>query len=159
MRLYRLFRSIYSPDDATGAFRFAGRWNKPGVRLLYASSSLSLACLEILVHIRDPHNLPDYSWSWLEVPPTQIIPWQIDSARTAAILESDELSRDQGDEFVQRNQRRGILRRETRHVMEVPSAVIRTESNYLVDPRESAGAWAPSEPFRFDPRLLSPGRR
>lgn len=51
---YRLFRGKYSPADTTGSFMAGGRWNAKGIRMLYASSTLSLACLEILVHIKEP---------------------------------------------------------------------------------------------------------
>jgi RES domain-containing protein len=51
--IIRLCRSRYSPKDATGAKLYGGRWNSPGHEVLYASSTLALACLEVLVHIRD----------------------------------------------------------------------------------------------------------
>lgn len=34
-----------------GARRFGGRWNSPGISIVYCSSSISLAALETLVHI------------------------------------------------------------------------------------------------------------
>jgi RES domain-containing protein len=34
-----------------GAFVFGGRWNSPGVRVVYASITKSLAALETLVHL------------------------------------------------------------------------------------------------------------
>jgi RES domain-containing protein len=51
---YRLFRGKYSPADAIGSYLAGGRWNPKGIHMLYASSTLSLACLEILVHIKEP---------------------------------------------------------------------------------------------------------
>ena len=65
---YRLFRRKYSPADATGAYLAGGRWNPKGVHMLYASSSLSLACLEILVHIKEPRLPFDYGWVMIEIP-------------------------------------------------------------------------------------------
>ena len=44
--------------DGEGARRFGGRWNPPGVALVYCSSSLSLAVLELLVHV-EPLAAPD----------------------------------------------------------------------------------------------------
>ena len=67
-RCYRLFRSKYSPDDGSGAYRAGGRWNEKGVAMLYASSTLSLACLEILVHVKEPRLPTDYAWVRIEVP-------------------------------------------------------------------------------------------
>lgn len=37
-----------------GAARFGGRWNSRGRRVVYASSTLSLATLECLVHLNPP---------------------------------------------------------------------------------------------------------
>jgi RES domain-containing protein len=61
MTVIRLCRSRYSPKDATGAKLYGGRWNSPGYEMLYASSTLALACLEVLVHIRNVGLIPiDY---------------------------------------------------------------------------------------------------
>jgi len=65
---YRLFRDEYSPADATGAYRAGGRWNEKGIAILYASTTLSLACLEILVHIKEPRLPVDYAWVSDETP-------------------------------------------------------------------------------------------
>lgn len=65
---YRLFRGKYSPADATGACLAGGRWNPKGIYMLYASSTLSLACLEILVHIKEPRFPFDYRWVRIEIP-------------------------------------------------------------------------------------------
>ena len=50
---YRIFKSKHAARwfDGEGAFLFGGRWNSPGTRLLYASSALSLAALEMLVNL------------------------------------------------------------------------------------------------------------
>ena len=58
MTIIRLCRSRYSPKDATGAKLYGGRWNSSGYGMLYASSTLSLACLEVLVHIRNVGLIP-----------------------------------------------------------------------------------------------------
>ncbi len=36
-----------------GARQFGGRWNSPGVAIVYTAESQSLAALEILVHLRE----------------------------------------------------------------------------------------------------------
>jgi RES domain-containing protein len=43
----------YTADDlaGTGAKKSGGRWNRPGIALVYASGSAALACLETLVHL------------------------------------------------------------------------------------------------------------
>ena len=43
----------YTADDlgGIGAERSGGRWNRKGTRMVYASTSRALACLETLVHL------------------------------------------------------------------------------------------------------------
>jgi RES domain-containing protein len=42
-----------------GAALFPGRWNSANVPVVYASSSISLAILELLVHAREWNDLPE----------------------------------------------------------------------------------------------------
>lgn len=139
-----------------------GRWNSPGTAVLYTASSLSLACLEILVHIRSPNNFPSYSYSQLAIPEDQIEPWESnDPARSPerrkAILESEVLSREDGDIWIRERQRRPT----PLHVRQVPSVVVPQEWDYLVDPEEKTlrEGWSEPKLFRIDPRLLDPSLR
>lgn len=51
-RVYRISNSKHSNDlSGEGAFLFGGRWNSPGVRVLYTSTSISLSILEVLVYV------------------------------------------------------------------------------------------------------------
>lgn len=52
MIAYRVVAADRAADalSGTGAFLYGGRWSSPGTRLVYASTHLSLAALEILVH-------------------------------------------------------------------------------------------------------------
>jgi len=51
-------------DDLSGAgaAQDPGRWNSLGVPVVYASTSISLACLETLVHISGDQGLPLVRW-------------------------------------------------------------------------------------------------
>jgi RES domain-containing protein len=51
--VYRLVkeRFIDSPLSTEGARRYGGRWNPPGIGILYTSASPELALLEQLVHL------------------------------------------------------------------------------------------------------------
>src|SRR5215207_943689 len=97
MKAYRLCSPWHKPWDATGAQRRGGRWNSPGVAVLYAASSISLACLEILVHFRDTTIIPEFVYSEIEVPNSFVKPWTENEGRTEAILASTVLSREFGD--------------------------------------------------------------
>lgn len=52
MTLYRLVHPRHSLTafSGEGAFRVGGRWNSPGVRVVYTSSSVALALLEVLAY-------------------------------------------------------------------------------------------------------------
>jgi hypothetical protein len=43
-----------------GARLFGGRWNSPGMALVYTAQSQSLAALEMLVHLESPELLANY---------------------------------------------------------------------------------------------------
>ena len=67
MKIYRMHRSARAAGDYTGAMLAGGRWNPIGVSMLYAAEHLSLACMEVLVHL-DKSQLPrDYVWSLTEL--------------------------------------------------------------------------------------------
>jgi len=50
----------YGADDLSGegARRTGGRWNRKGTAMVYCSSSISLACLETVVHLAGSAGLP-----------------------------------------------------------------------------------------------------
>jgi RES domain-containing protein len=59
MRFWRICRRRFTADAATGegARRYGGRWNSRGVRMVYASTSLALAAMEIFVNL-EPNVQP-----------------------------------------------------------------------------------------------------
>jgi RES domain-containing protein len=81
---YRLVKGRFldSPLSTEGARRYGGRWNPPGVGILYTSASPELALLEQLVHLPTlPYEdlprlflitlaLPELPRPWRELPPT-----------------------------------------------------------------------------------------
>ena len=162
MKAYRLFSSRRNPLDATGAYRSGGRWNSPGTAILYAASSQSLACLEILVHLRNPANLPEVSYVEFDIQEEQVRLWSslIDSSeeRKRAVLESLVLSREHGDDWIAVRQGRRKTDRPAaaRPVFQVPSVVVPQEWNYLIDPEANSLTYTQPEPFRLDPRLVDP---
>ncbi|MGD8932614.1 MAG: RES family NAD+ phosphorylase, partial [Chromatiales bacterium] len=60
MKAWRLCRAPFARLDGSGAESKGGRWNSPGRPVVYASKHLSLAILEVLVHLEvDVDELPD----------------------------------------------------------------------------------------------------
>jgi RES domain-containing protein len=70
VRIYRMHGSARAADDYTGAKLAGGRWNPIGTPMLYTAQHLSLACIEVLVHL-DKGQLPrGYVWSKTDLPET-----------------------------------------------------------------------------------------
>lgn len=146
-KYFRLFRDKYSSTDCTGASIAGGRWNNKGTKMLYASSSLSLACLEVLVHIREPRFPLNYAWAEIDVPDSLI-----ESLNSSTL---DLSSRDACSNFGSLWLQNGRM-----PALKVPSVIIPTETNLLLNPshpRFSAVQFLPSQPFNFDPRLFKVG--
>ncbi|MGA7558260.1 MAG: RES family NAD+ phosphorylase [Terriglobales bacterium] len=60
MRLWRICREVHAAGafSGEGARVYGGRWNRQGVRVVYASPSLALAAIETFVHL-EPNLRPD----------------------------------------------------------------------------------------------------
>jgi RES domain-containing protein len=178
MTIVRLCRSRYSPKDATGAKLYGGRWNSPGHEVLYGSSTLALACLEVLVHIRDVGLIPtDYVYSDIQVPEDLVSLWTLMGEDALGKIESPVLSREFGDRWFTSTISKSMpwleelelwrqpgsyelprLRPEPiAPVQAVPSVIIPREMNYLISPvhpQFDQLMWGDPQPFRFDPRLI-----
>jgi RES domain-containing protein len=114
--------------------------------MLYASSSLSLACLEILVHIREPHLPADCGWVRITIP-DRLMEKATDDLEAA----DENACREFGSTWAVSGRRPAV---------EVPSVIVPVERNVLLNPRhKDFGSLSFSEPeaFRFDPRLLKLG--
>jgi len=148
---WRIFKSrrARSAFDGEGARLYGGRWNSPGTRVVYVAGSVSLAVLEVLVHLGDAGVLSSYSLCAVEFEDGLIEP--LDRSRLPADWRS----------YPAPPGLRGIadawVRDRTSAVLEVPSAVVERESNYLINPEHPDFAFVnigESEPFEFDARLL-----
>jgi RES domain-containing protein len=149
---WRIVKSRYASTafDGEGARLYGGRWNSPGTRMVYTSSTISLAVLEVLVHLQEASLLSSYS----------LISADLDDALVERLDHSmlpdgwrtypapSDLQRI-GDDWV-RSQRSVAL--------EVPSVIVVRESNYLLNPTHPDFASViigEPEPFTFDERLLA----
>lgn len=143
-------RRAGSAFDGEGARLYGGRWNSPGTRVVYAAGSVSLAVLEVLVHLDDAGVvLSSYSLCAAEFDDGSVKAFDRSGLPEgwSAYPAPPELGRI-GDAWV---------RDRSSAVLEVPSAVVELESNYLINPaHEDFGAMrlGDPKPFRFDERLL-----
>ncbi len=135
--------SIFSGE---GAFLNGGRWNSPGNRVVYTAQSLSLATLELLVHLdaRQVKNNFVYAEAKFQVD----IVSEIDLSQTWITSASPDEFKVIGDRWIRDNQSA---------ILQVPSIVSKQEYNYLFNPKHpdfSKIILHKTAAFTFDPRLL-----
>ncbi|MBL9157615.1 MAG: RES domain-containing protein [Verrucomicrobiales bacterium] len=147
--VWRIVKAKYAATafSGEGAAKVGGRWNSRGQSVVYTSGTLSLAALEMLVHLQPPVPL-----AWIA------IPCEFDESLAETLDESVLPAnwrqfpappgvRALGDAW---------LKEARTPVLSVPSVVVPQERNFLLNPahpdfeRLSIGA---GEPFALDTRL------
>ena len=142
-----------SAFSGEGARRFGGRWNPPGTSAVYLAEHLSLAALEILVHlpraalskpylafrVTVPDGIAAEDWAPEQLPEG----WDREPPADA--------SQQAGAEWLARGS--GLL-------LAVPSVIVPQERNFLVN--RAHADWErltihSPEPFSFDHRLTASG--
>jgi RES domain-containing protein len=137
-----------SAFNGEGARRFVGRWNHPGTAVVYTAASRSLAALEMLVHLDSATLLQEYVACEVGIGESLIT--RLDASKLPRDWAADpppDSVRLIGDRWVAEG---------SCAVMEVPSAVIPSESVFLLNPAHADFAKLRlGEPlaFRFDRRL------
>lgn len=142
---WRIAKARYagSAFDGEGARLHGGRWNTAGVRVAYASGSVSLAALEVLAGLQRTSVLPSYSLlsvqfdeSQVEVLPTASLPPNWRTFPAPPELQGI------GNKWI--SEKRSL-------VLQVPSAIIDSEVNYLLNPAHgSFESLMISEPSTFE---------
>ncbi len=147
---WRIVRTKYADSAFTGegAAKFGGRWNSRGTWVVYTSTTLSLAALEILVHLNPMPELAfvafplDIDQAFIETLNPKHLPkdWKSEPPGQSTQLI--------GSEWAGQNRTA---------VLEVPSVLVSSESTYLLNPAHPDFRKiriGKPEPFAFDPRLL-----
>ena len=144
----------YESTDLSGkgAETSGGRWNRPGIPLVYTSTSIALACLETVVHLNATGDLPinrylvrievdDASWASMSVAvPARLVGWDAEPA--------GKVSLGWGDQW---------LRGKSSLLASVPSVVVPEERNVLVNPAYPPRAGIKATKLRkwlYDTRLV-----
>lgn len=135
--------------DGEGARLYGGRWNSPGVALVYASEHQSLAALEVRVHIDTARKLRAYKCfafhfheNLMEIFRANLLPEEWRQEPPPPSLQK------LGDDWVCSG---------SSVILGVPSAIIPNELNYLINPRHPNFAKVKidsSTDFAFDQRLF-----
>ncbi len=117
---------VHSAFSGDGARLAGGRWNSEGHAVVYTAGSLSLALLEIIVHLEFKEALKFYKAIPVEVP--EVLLQSIDPTK---LLEGWSKSPPQSStQFIGNCWVEG----EGSAVLKVPSAIIPNEFNYLLNP-------------------------
>lgn len=152
MKIWRICRERNAAEafSGEGARRFGGRWNSRGVRMVYTSTSLALAAIELFVHL-EPNQAPEDLVSIAaELPdgePSQRWEGQV----LPKNWWGDELGpvRELGDGWIRERRSLAVL---------VPSVPIRAEWNVLVNPlhpRIGEIQIEVGQPLIFDARMFT----
>jgi RES domain-containing protein len=124
VRAWRLNRSRYgTKTDAfsgKGAATYPGRWNEPGIPVVYTTSSVALAVLEILVHTHDRRVLNGrFSLFEVQIP--------------AGLITDPVLPNDIGEITTIRQIGSQWIKKATHPALRVRS-IITGEANYILNP-------------------------
>lgn len=155
MRVWRIATDTpdYSSDDLSGAGAkiTGGRWNRPGIPILYCADVPSLACIETLVHLSTSGLPLNRYLVAIDVPDPL---WRVREIRTPASLPvawdacpAGKSSLDFGDSW---------LKSRRTAVLAVPSVIVPEDSVILVNPSHSDAPGVTSSTIRrwlYDPRL------
>ncbi|MBU9830902.1 MULTISPECIES: RES family NAD+ phosphorylase [Rahnella] len=151
MKLFRIVqnRHLATAWSGAGAQLYGGRWNPPGRPVVYVTTSISLAILEMLVHLQNSMLMRSYTLLSIEVPEELLD--RLDVSELAADWRSaspPDSTQRQGDAWLAEGDYVGL---------KVPSVIVPTEYNVLLNPQHPAFADLLSsvqrEPMMFDPRL------
>ncbi len=128
MYIYRIVKQAYANLEGMGGIYAAGRWHRKGTRVVYAAESISLAAWEKFIHLSSLTNLPtDLQVMKIEVPDSISVD-KIDMGKVKLDWDDfpySEVTQELGSRFLQDP---------TQLLLRIPSAVIKSESNYLINP-------------------------
>lgn len=141
-------RYVTTAFDGEGARLYGGRWNSVGTRMIYSSGSLSLAILENLVHLQPPVCFDymafriDFTDSLVTTVASTDLPrhWNAEPPAPA--------TQRLGDQWIHQAKS---------PILAVPSAIVPSETNYLLNPSHSAFRKIKIHkpvPYSWDQRLL-----
>ena len=147
MLVYRITKAIYA--DRLVASGGAARWNSRGQFVIYTAATRALACLENVVHRSGEGLIDAFRVMNVDIPDTLVI-----ERISLETLPPDWRDFHQYDAC----QRIGgeWLRKGQSAILQVPSAIISNEWNYLLNPAHpdfSRIKLVGVEPFMFDPRI------
>ncbi len=150
MLVYRIASNEYIHDlSGYGAKLNGGRWNREGVAVLYTGSSIALCGWEYWVHLPETITLKQNAFAVATI--------QVPDSSTLIVTASDLPEQWAREEEALFNLTDGWISQNEYLVMQVPSAVIPNECNYLINPLHSLlpqVTLLSVAPFSFDRRAF-----
>jgi RES domain-containing protein len=151
MTVYRLCRKAHANDlSGRGAELNGGRWNGKGTAMVYTSASRALCLVEIMVHVPAGIIPKDYYLVSISIP---------DNTHIIAIDPKDLPDNWSKNPVPASTQKMGnaFIARQEALVLKVPSAIVKDEWNYLINPSHKdfkKVKITSIELFSFDTRLF-----
>jgi RES domain-containing protein len=148
MQLFRITLEKWAGKLVSSGF--ASRWNSNGIEVLYFASSRALACLENVVRLHGDELSAKFKVTVIDVSENLVEDLDINKLPDNWYFTDPsayELCRPFGDKWVKSN---------SSLLLKVPSAIIKNEYNFLVNPKHSDFnkiKLRGIEPFYFDPRI------
>ncbi len=151
IRVWRLCQAAHRAEAFTGegARRYGGRWNHKGRPAVYTAATQSLAALEVLVHADSDLMPNDFLVFAVDIPADSALERLTPDDLPTGWREAypPETCQTLGDAWLAQGRSA---------VLAVPSAIIPTETDYLLNPRHPDFTRLlvhSPEPFVFDQRL------
>ena len=129
MIVYRIDRAKRKNDllSGVGAEKIGGRWNEIGTRAIYTSQHISLSYLEVVMHLDITEDLPsDRILVHIEIPDDLTIYELKKLPKHWNTFPYNSKTQEIFTKFVDDNKYA---------VLKVPSAIVRDEFNYILNPR------------------------
>lgn len=152
MKIFRLARAEFRGAlwSGEGGLHVDGRWHVAGRRVVYAAQSLSLAQLEVLVHVSDRRQVPPLVYGEADIPDSL----SIEVVKVAGLPDNWR----RFASYHAQTQRIGTdwLKRQSSAVLHVPSAISAAEWNFLLNPAHpdfSGVQLGTPRSFEMDPRV------
>ncbi|HKB88886.1 MAG TPA: RES family NAD+ phosphorylase [Opitutaceae bacterium] len=154
LTVFRVERLAYSATakQGLGAYLTGARWNSSGLHAVYCSEHLSLGILEVLAHLTPKGRTSPrgYFEIVLDELAIYVVPRR-HLPRSFGPMTPEHITQAIGDEW---------LKGKATVAMKVPSAIIPTEYNYILNPThldfKKAASWSKIRSIEIDRRIIIP---
>lgn len=151
LRAWRLIKKKHAKEalSGEGSRLYGGRWNSKGLRVIYAAESLSLATLEVIVHLQFYAALKNFVCLPIDFESTSLKTVNIDDLPENWREDPIPLAcRSFGDKWIEKKDSL---------ILKIPSVIIPVDNNYLINPDHpdfNKLTINPLQNFELDKRLI-----